>query len=79
MLTQEQIKKFYVYAHYKKSNDELFYIGKGSTSRAYVKSKRNIHWKNIVNKHGFNYKILEYFDNENDALKMEEDLISFYR
>lgn len=70
---------FYTYAHYRKSDDVLFYIGKGSTNRASTKTKRNPHWTNVFNKHGFYYKILEYFKDELEALKKEEELISFYR
>jgi hypothetical protein len=70
---------FYTYAHYRKSDDVLFYIGKGSTNRASTRRKRNPHWNNIVNKHGFYYKILERFESEDEALKKEEELISFYR
>lgn len=70
---------FYTYAHYRKSDDVLFYIGKGSTNRASTSRKRNPHWNNVVNKHGFYYKILERFETEDEALKKEEDLIFFYR
>lgn len=70
---------FYTYAHYRKSDDVLFYIGKGSTNRASDSRKRNPHWNNVVNKHGFYYKILERFNCEHAALKKEEELISFYR
>jgi len=70
---------FYTYAHYRKSDDVLFYVGKGSTNRASTSRKRNPHWNNVVNKHGFYYKILESFESEDEALKKEEELISFYR
>lgn len=79
MITQAEQPKFYVYAHYRKSDDILFYIGKGSTRRASDKSNRNPHWHNVVNKHGYYYKILELFKDETDSLKKEEELISFYR
>ena len=70
---------FYTYAHYRKSDGVLFYIGKGSTNRASTSKKRNPHWNNVVAKHGFYYEILERFANENEALKKEEELIAFYR
>lgn len=70
---------FYTYAHYRTSDDVLFYIGKGSTNRASTRRKRNPHWNNVVNKHGFYYKILERFESEDEALKKEEALISFYK
>lgn len=48
-----------VYLHYKKDNNELFYVGIGkSHQRAYSQKSRNKLWRNIVEKHG--YKIVFY-------------------
>ena len=38
------------YAHYK-PDGTMFYIGKGSISRAYSKAGRNVVWKRTVEKH----------------------------
>lgn len=72
---------FYTYAHYTPEG-RLFYVGKGSGTfkRAYVYTKRNKFWKNIVNKHGaFVVKILAFWDEENKALAHEVFLIKHFR
>jgi len=48
--------KYYIYAHFN-SAGELFYIGKGSGNRAYVKYGRNKCWYAHA-KHGFSVEIL---------------------
>lgn len=65
----------YIYGHYKADTDELFYIGKGTGRRAWDKSKRNAHWHNVVNKHGYTVKILYEDLSEEDAYSMERKLI----
>jgi hypothetical protein len=52
------MNKFYVYCHCKKIDGKCFYIGKGTGYRYNQKTSRNQYWKNIVNKHGFTWKIL---------------------
>lgn len=47
-----QDRKFYVYAHRKASNDEIFYIGKGIKSRSKAKCSRSRRWHMTVAKHG---------------------------
>lgn len=71
--------KFYVYIHLRLDTYSIFYVGKGKDNRAYSTNNRNNHWHNIVNKYGYTVEIIEYFENENAALKKEEELISFYR
>lgn len=80
------VNKFYIYAHYT-LDDKIFYIGKGTIkcfktkslkrkySRAYHFSNRNRFWTNIYNKHGIKVKILYHFNNEQDCLKKEQELI----
>jgi hypothetical protein len=65
----------YVYGHYKEDTGELFYIGKGMKGRAWSRHRRNQHWHNVVNKHGYTVKIL--YDNltEEEAYKKETRLI----
>jgi hypothetical protein len=63
--------KFYVYSHYKKTTGECFYIGKGTGNRYKSISGRNNHWKNIVNKYGFETLILVNNISEEKAFKLE--------
>lgn len=70
---------FYTYSH-TKPDGTVFYIGKGSGVRAWKKTRRNLHWKNIVAKHGtYNVEILAYWDTEKEALDHEMALISHFR
>jgi len=66
--------KYYIYAHFN-SAGELFYIGKGSGNRAYVKYGRNKCWYAHA-KHGFSVEIL--FDGLSNmkALVLEEVTIN---
>jgi hypothetical protein len=70
---------FYVYQHLRKDNNIPFYVGKGLKNRAYKKSRRNKGWNNIVNKVGFIVEIIKYFNNEDDAIEYEHNLIKEYR
>lgn len=75
MRNLSSINVFYVYAHYKKTTGEIFYIGKGSKNRVLSKSGRNQHWKNIVKKHGFTWKILKDGMTNDEACALEIKLI----
>lgn len=46
---------FYVYLHKKKTNGEVFYVGKGRTWRVTSNGGRNKWWKSIVAKHGLDF------------------------
>lgn len=66
--------KFYVYIH-RRPDNQIFYVGKGRKKRAWD-TKRNNHWKSIVNKYGgFSAEIVEYCDSEEDAFLVEKFLI----
>jgi DNA invertase Pin-like site-specific DNA recombinase len=63
------------YAHYK-PDGSMFYIGKGSVSRAHSASGRNIVWKRTVEKHGgFKVEILGRWKTEQEAFDHEIFLI----
>lgn len=66
-----------VYRHLK-PNGEVFYIGIGDVIRAYRKVGRNKHWKNIVNKYGYEVQILKEDLSWEDACELECILIDYY-
>ena len=76
--------RHYVYIHKKKSNGEVFYVGKGTAnkkdffSRAKSSDKRNSYWKNIVSKHGFYFEIVAHFVDDKASQKFEKQLIKHY-
>ena len=73
----------YVYSHYRKDNNEIFYVGISSNNsgvflRANDKNKRSKFWKSIVAKHGLSVRIIhESLDWENAKL-IEIELIKKY-
>ena len=77
-------QKFYVYEHWRLDRDECFYVGKGHGDRAYKRSGRNVHWKNIVSKIeriGFGYKVRLVATGlaEDAAFELEKDRILFWK
>lgn len=70
------MKSFYVYAHFKATTGELFYIGKGSGRRAWTRTSRNRHWKSIVSKHGRKVRIIKDGLAEHEAFALEAKLIA---
>ena len=67
-------KTYYIYAHFTKDTNELFYIGVGTGRRAWQKSttQRSDYWHRIVNKHGYEvYIILDGFTDRDEAVKEE--------
>lgn len=73
---------YYIYQHVRLDTNEIFYIGKGKRCtkgniyrRAFTKSSRNNHWKNIVKSVPYKVEILEEFISENQCLKRETELI----
>ena len=70
---------FYTYAHYNKTNNKIFYIGKGKKNRYKTTHKRSLHWNAIVNKYGFEPKILAYWNTEKEAFEHEKVLIACFK
>lgn len=68
-----------VYIHIRLDTGRVFYVGMGTEKRAFEKTKRNIHWKRIVNKTDYEVKII--FENLTweQACKLEIDTIHKYR
>lgn len=74
----KESKKYCVYVHCKKTTNQVFYVGKGSIKRANTKSysSRNEYWGRVAKKHGF-YSVILFMDLTNDqACKIEKDLIA---
>jgi hypothetical protein len=71
-----------VYQHTRKDNGNVFYIGIGKEEkRAYVRNgkQRNPHWHRIVNKYGYDIKITHKDICWEEACKIEQYLIAFWR
>lgn len=71
--------KYYVYTH--SLNNEVFYAGKGSGSRANRLTFRSERWNEIVgdNAQQVEVNIVAWFDNEKDAYAFEKKLIELYK
>ena len=67
-----------LYIHRRKDNNEVFYVGIGNEKRPYRKQGRNQFWHNIVDKYGYYVDILAEDLSIDDALELEELLISEY-
>jgi len=71
-----------VYQHRRADNNNVFYIGIGKEEkRAYVRNgkQRNPHWHRIVNKYGYNIEITHKDICWEEACKIEQYLIAFWR
>lgn len=70
--------KYYIYAHLNPVSNEIFYIGKGTGSRASSKTGRSKEWFDYIKESGGDYKILIVKDNlsEKEVIKLEKKLIS---
>lgn len=70
---------YYVYAHYRNDNNEVFYIGKGRGQRCYDNLRRGDMWNKIVKKAGgFTYKILHDNLTEEESFFIEHKYIVHY-
>lgn len=74
----KESKRFYVYVHRYKSGEkegQVFYVGKGTGTRALSNSSRNMHWHNINNKYGRTCEIIFSGMTNDDACKKEKEII----
>ena len=67
-----------VYRHIRLDNNQPFYIGIGSESRANSKHHRSNWWKKIVNKVGYKVDVLYYDLTKELACELEIFLINLY-
>jgi hypothetical protein len=73
------MNKYYVYAHIRKDNGDIFYVGKGSGDRLIQKKGRNNYWKNIVTKYGYQQiKLIENLT-EKESFQKEIEYIAHYK
>lgn len=75
----EKDKRFYVYIHRRKSDGQIFYVGKGTGGRAFKKSVRSDWWKSVAKKHGYTVEIVKSGMSEDCALTLEKILVGTYR
>lgn len=66
---------FYIYVHYRLSDNKPFYVGKGKELRAYSKKNRNQYWQNIVDKCGYRVEIV--FENLDEETAFQCEKIQF--
>lgn len=71
-------KLYYVYEWIIKQTGEIFYIGKGTGNRCNQISCRNEVFKKYYYNNDCEVRILEYFENEQDAFNKEAELIQYY-
>jgi len=73
---------FYIYRHIRPDTNEVFYIGRGlsNTSRYKGKEKRNVYWRNIVNKNNgiFRAQIIMNNLSKKEADEKEKEFIALY-
>jgi hypothetical protein len=70
---------YFTYAHARKSDGRIFYIGKGKHGRATSKADRNNYWHNTVAKHGLEINVLAKWRSEQEAFEHEKFLIWCFR
>ena len=64
-----------LYAHRKKTDGSIFYVGIGTEKRPYINKSRNDYWHNTVNRYGYYVDILSKELSIEDALELEEFVI----
>jgi hypothetical protein len=74
-------RKFYVYVHRRKSDNQPFYVGKGYGRRAYETSekRRSKHWVNVARKHGVYVEMYKTGLTEEEAFSLEKEVIARLR
>lgn len=72
-------RKFYVYLHRRKTDNAIFYVGKGSGCRATSRSGRNKWWRRVEEKHGYYPEIISSGLSNDEACELEIKTISDLR
>lgn len=71
--------KHYIYGHYTKDTNELFYIGYGKLNRCNQITQRNESWKSIFRKHGLVIKFFEVNLTLEEGKKKEVEYIRLHK
>jgi hypothetical protein len=76
--------EYYVYEHWRSDRNECFYVGKGKKFRAYTHWNRNKTHRSITeelsrNGYGFDVRLVFTGLSNEDALRIEEERIAFWR
>lgn len=65
-----------VYLHVKKGTNDVFYVGIGSNKRrAYSTASRNKHWRSVVDKYGYEVRLVNTGLTREEAILTEKELI----
>jgi hypothetical protein len=70
---------FYVYEHIRLDTNTVFYVGKGCGSRLRSKDKRNKHWHGVVNKAGYEGRVIFQSHDEEFVFLAEQERIDQLR
>lgn len=70
---------FYVYLHRRKSDNQVFYVGKGRQYRATTRSNRSRWWHAVADKHGYVVEYIKQGLGEGEAFQLEIATIKAYR
>jgi hypothetical protein len=70
---------FYVYEHIRLDTNTVFYVGKGCGGRVRSKDKRNKHWHGIVNKAGYEGRLIAESNDEELVFLVEQERIDQLR
>lgn len=71
--------RYYVYLHIRKSDNRIFYVGKGCGGRAWHTQNRSNYWQNIALKSEYEIKIVAHKLQEHESLLLEKKLIEEFK
>lgn len=69
---------YYTYVHRRLDSGAVFYVGKGTGRRAWLRAQRSRFWKNVVAKHGYSVEVVAEGLTEPEAHRQEMRLIKLY-